>query len=113
MPDLTSVPDFDEITDFIKERVDAMRVPALQWADLARLAVQGLPYDAYRLTILEDRLNAIRAELRSVVLAASEHFTSEQLHTLRKQAGMSKAAWRAVKNKRTITIKHGFTLVVY
>ena len=38
MLNLTSVPDFDEVTVFIKERVDAMRTPARQWADLARLA---------------------------------------------------------------------------
>ena len=113
MTDLTSVPNFDEVAAFIKEKVDAMRVPARQWADLSRLAVQGLPHDSYRRAELESRLNSIRAELRSVVLAASEHFSDEQLHQLRKQAGMSKAAWRSAKTNRAVTIKHGFSLVIY
>jgi hypothetical protein len=113
MTDLTSVPNFDEVAAFIKEKVDAMRTPAHQWADLARLAVQGQPHDSYRRVELESRLNSIRAELRRVVLAASEHFTEEQLQQLRKQAGMSKAAWRSAKINRAVTIKHGFSLVVY
>jgi len=113
MTDLTAVPNFDEVTFFIKERVEAMRVPASQWADLARLAIQGLPHDAHRLAELENRINAIRAELRSVVLAASEHFSEEQLNELRKRVGMSKSAWRAAKSKRAVTIKHGFSLVIY
>ena len=113
MTDLTSVPDFDEVTAFIKERVDAMRLPARQWADLARLAIQELPHDAPRLAELEARINTIRAELRSVVLAASEHFSEEKLNLLRKRAGMSKAAWRSAKSKRPVTTKHGFTLVIY
>ena len=113
MTNLTSVPDFDEVTAFIKERVDTMRTPASQWADLARLAVQGLPHDAYRLAELETRINAIRVELRRVILSASEHFTEDQLNLLRKQVGMSKTAWRAAKTKRAVTIKHGFSLVIY
>jgi hypothetical protein len=113
MMNLTTVPDFDEIAAFLKERVDAMRVPASQWADLARLAIQGLPHDTYRLSELETRLNSIRSELRRMILAASEHFTDEQLNQLRKQAGMSKTAWRAAKDKRAVTIRHGFSLVIY
>ena len=113
MTDLTSVPDFDEVKLFIKERVDTMRAPAQQWADLARLAVKGLPHDTQRLAELESQINAIRAELRSVVLAASEHFTEEELNNLRKSAGMSKYAWRAVKTKRPVTTKHGFSLVIF
>jgi len=113
MPNLTSVPDFDEVTTFIRERVDAMRTPARQWADLARLAVQGLPYDASQLAELETYINAIRAELRSVVLAASEHFPEEKLNTLRKNVGMSKYAWRLIQKKRTVTLKNGFSLVIY
>lgn len=113
MPDLSSVPDFDEVSIFIKERVDAMRVPARQWADLARLAIQGLPHDSQRLTELEAHINTIRAELRSVVIVASEHFSDEQLHWLRKHAGMSKYAWRTLKNRRPVTIKHGFSLIIY
>ncbi len=113
MPNLTAVLDFDEITAFIKERVDAMRNPAQQWADLARLAVQGLPYDACYLAELEARINAIRAELRSVILAASEHFSEEQLNILRKNVGMSKYAWRSAQKKRAVTLKNGFSLVIF
>jgi hypothetical protein len=113
MLNLTSVPDFEEITAFIKERVDAMRIPALQWADLARLAIQGLPHDTRRLAELEGYINAIRAELRSVVLAASEHFPEEKLNILRKNVGMSKYAWRSAQKKRAVTLKNGFSLVIY
>ena len=113
MIDLTHVPDFDALSALLKEKVSAMRTPARQWADLARLAVQGLPYDAYRLAELEDRINRIRVELRRMVLAASEHFDEAQLQQLRKQAGMSKTAWRAAKDKRAVTIRHGFSLVIY
>lgn len=113
MPRLSSVPDFDEVTTFIRERVDVMRIPARQWADLARLAVQGQPHDASRLAELEQHINALRAELRSVVLAASEHFSEEQLHILRKQARMSKYAWRALQSKRSVNTKTGFSLVIY
>lgn len=113
MSALASVPDFDEITVLIKEKVEAMRMPARQWADLARLAVQGLPHDAHRLAELEARINAIRFELRHVVLVASEHFPEDKLHHLRKEAGMSKAAWHSAKDKRAVTIKHGFSLVIY
>lgn len=113
MINLTSVPNFDDVAAFLKERVEAMRMPARQWADIARLAIQGLPYDSHRLAELEARLNSIRTELRRMVLAASEHFTDEQLNQLRKQAGMSKTAWRAAKDKRAVTIRHGFSLVIY
>ncbi len=113
MIDLTSAPDFDEITEFIRPRVEAMRPAARQWADLARLAVQDLPYDAHLLADLEMYLNGMRAELRSVVLAASEHFSEKQLTLLRKRVGMSKAAWRSAKSKRMITIKHGFSLIIF
>ena len=78
MPDLTSLPDFDEVRAFIKERVDAMRAPVLQWADLARLAVQGLPHDALQLAELESHINSKRTELRYVVIAASENFSDQQ-----------------------------------
>ncbi len=113
MPNLSSVPDFDEVAAFIQERVAAMRTPARQWADLARLAVQGLPHDACRLAELERRINALRAELRSVVLAASEHFSEEQLYVLRRRAGMSKYAWRTLQSNRTVNTKNGFSLVIY
>jgi hypothetical protein len=113
MLNLTSIPDFDEVTAFIKQRVDAMRTPARQWADLARLAVQGLPYDASWLAELEDYINTIRAELRSVVIAASEHFPEDKLNIMRKNVGMSKYAWRSAQKKRAVTLKNGFALVIY
>lgn len=113
MTNLTSVPDFDEISIYIKERVDALRAPAGQWADLARCAIQGLPHDARQLASLERHINSIRAELRSVVLAASEHFTEEELTILRKRAGMSKHAWRSFKKNRAVTTRNGFSLVIY
>ncbi|GCE10172.1 hypothetical protein [Tengunoibacter tsumagoiensis] len=113
MSHLSSIPDFVEITTFIQERVATLRQPARQWADLARLSLQGQPHDAQRLSELEARINAIRAELRGVVLVASEHFTEEQLHILRKQAGISKFAWRAFQSKRPVTTKHGFSLIIY
>jgi len=113
MPDLTSVPDFDNISAFIKERVDAMRAPVPEWADLARLAVQGLPHDAYRLAELEAHINAVRAELRSVVIAASEHFSDQQLNKLRKDVGISKYGWRALKKSRPVTTRYGFSLIIY
>jgi len=113
MTNLTSVPNFDEVTTFVKEKVEAMRTPASQWADLARLAIQDLPHDAHRLAELEKRINSIRSELRRVIISASEHFTEEQLQQIRKQAGMSKTAWRSAKSKRAVTVKHGFSLVIY
>ena len=113
MLNLTSIPDFDEVTAFIKQRVDAMRTPARQWADLARLAVQGLPYDAGWLAELEDYINTIRAELRNVIIAASEHFTEDKLNIMRKNVGMSKYAWRSAQKKRAVTLKNGFALVIY
>jgi hypothetical protein len=113
MLDLTSVPNFEDLKVFIKERVDAMHVPVQQWADLARLAVQGLPYDTHQLARLESLINTIRAELRSVVIVASEHFSDEQLNRLRKDVGMSKYAWRTLKKRQAVTIKNGFSLVIY
>lgn len=113
MPNLTSIPDFDEVTAFIKQRVDAMHTPAQQWADLARLAVQGLPYDADWLAELEAYINVIRAEMRNVVIVASEHFSDDKLNILRKNVGMSKYAWRSAQKQRAVTLKNGFSLVIY
>jgi hypothetical protein len=113
MPDLTSVPDFDIISAFIKERVDAMRALVPEWADLARLAVQGLPHDTLRLAELEAHINAVRAELRHVVIAASEHFSDQQLNKLRKDVGISKYGWRALKKSRPVTTRYGFSLIIY
>jgi hypothetical protein len=113
MPNLTSIPDFDEVSAFIKERIDAMRPQVPKWADLARLAVQGLPHNTSLLAELETYINTIRAELRSVVIAASEHFSDEQLNKLRKNIGISKYGWRALMKSRPVTTKYGFSLIIY
>ncbi|MBX5457096.1 MAG: hypothetical protein IRZ31_09355, partial [Thermogemmatispora sp.] len=56
MADLASVPDFEMVATCIAERFEGMRPLMSQWADLARLAVQGLPHDRARLAELERRL---------------------------------------------------------
>ncbi|HZU70711.1 MAG TPA: hypothetical protein VFA09_25785 [Ktedonobacteraceae bacterium] len=113
MIDFTTAPSFEEITSFVKEKFDALRVPYMQWANIARLAVQGLPYDAERLAQLKLYIDGVRAELRRVIVVASEHFSEEQLVQLRDRAGMSKTAWKSLKKRCGITIKNGFSLVSY
>ncbi len=113
MTDLTSAPDFDELASFINEMFYALRAPYMQWANLARRIIQGLPYDAHRLAELETYINNTRAELRKAVLIASEHFIEEQLVLLRNQARMSKYAWKSLKKNRAVTVRNGFTLVSY
>src|SRR5215475_6039616 len=71
MTDFTSAPSFEEVTSFVKETFDALRAPYMQWANIARLAVQGLPYNAERLAQLEMYINDMRADLRRVVVVAS------------------------------------------
>jgi hypothetical protein len=109
----TSVPRFDELASSIAQGFATLRAPYMPWANLARRAVQGLPYNAQRLAELEVYINARRAELRKVVVVASEHLTEEQLEQLRNRAQMSKYAWRSLKKRRPVTIRHGFTLVSY
>ncbi|WP_376796557.1 hypothetical protein [Thermogemmatispora sp.] len=113
MADLASVPDFEMVASCIAERFERMRPLMSQWADLARLAVQGLPHDRARLAELERRLNQLRAELRTFVLVASEHFSDGELTALRKRACMSKSAWRSLKKVRPITTRSGFTLISF
>ena len=108
-----SPPSFDELASFITDRFARLRIPYLEWANLARLVVQGLPYDRQKLAELEAIINERRAELRSAVIIASEHLDEEQLVQLRDQARMSKFAWKSLKKNRLITIKNGFTLVSY
>ncbi len=64
MTDFTSAPSFEEVTSFVKETFDVLRVPYMQWANIARLAVQGLPYDAAKLAQLEMYINEICCETR-------------------------------------------------
>ncbi len=113
MTDMRPYPNFVELSTFIKEAFDSLRAPYMQWANLARLVVQGLPYDVQSLVELETYINDKRIELRKAVLIASEHFPEEHLELLRNQARMSKFAWRMLKSNRTVNIKHGFTLVSY
>lgn len=113
MTDFTSVPSFEEVTSLVKEKFEALRLPYMQWANIARLAVQGRPYDAEKLARLEAAINDLRAELRQVVIVASEHFSERQLVLLRDEARMSKNAWRSLKKPGGITIKNGFSLVSY
>jgi hypothetical protein len=113
MAELASVPEFEMVATSIAERFAVMRPVMSRWADLARLAVQGLPHDAAQLAELEGRLNELRTDLRSLVLVASEHFSDDDLARLRKRAGMSKYAWRALKKSRAVTTRHGFRLVSF
>jgi hypothetical protein len=109
----TSIPDFDEIASLIKEMFYVLRDPYMQWADIARCAIRGLPHDPQRLAELEKYINSVRVDLRKAILIASEHFPEEQLRTLRSYAGMSKSAWRSFKKNRIVTTRNGFTLVSY
>src|SRR5437588_1430524 len=113
MTNYTDLPSFDELASFIAERFAILRMPYMEWANLARLAIQGLPYNAHRLAELETFINERRAELRTAVIIASEHFDEEQLTRLRDQARTSKYAWRSLKKNRPVTVKDGFTLVSY
>lgn len=109
----SSIPDYEELSSFISYTFSTLRAPYLEWANLARRAIQGLHYDTLRLSELEDFINARREELRKVVIIASEHFEEAALVTLRNQANMSKNAWRSLKKNGPITIKNGFALVSY
>jgi hypothetical protein len=40
-------------------------------------------------------------------------FCNEQLNKLRKDIGISKYAWRALKKQRPVTTRYGFSLVIY
>ena len=108
-----SLPPFDELVSFIVERFAKLRTPYMEWANLARRAIQGLPYDRRRLAELEVTIYEQRSELRTAVIIASEHSDEEQLIWLRDQAHMSKTAWRSLKKNSPITIKNGFSLVTY
>lgn len=111
MPDFTSAPYFEELTVSIKAKVEVLYPLYRQWADLARLAIQGLPYDVQLLTNIQVRINALRAELRRDILVASEHYSPDLLDIIRRETGLSKYSWRMLKKKRAVTLKHGFTLV--
>ncbi len=107
------IPDYEELSTFISYTFSTLRAPYMEWANLARRAIQGLHYNTHRLSELEDFINARREELRKAVIIASEHFEEAVLVELRNQAHMSKTAWKSLKKHGPITIKNGFTLVSY
>lgn len=109
----SSIPDYEELSALISYTFSTLRAPYMEWANLARLAIQGLQYNTRRLSELEDFINARRDGLRKAVIIASEHFEEAALVELRNQAHMSKTAWKSLKKKGPITIKNGFTLVSY
>src|SRR5205807_7902089 len=103
---MAPTPNFDEMASFIQARFDELRIPYMQWANLARLIIQGRPFNAQRFVEVESYINSKRAELRKAVLIASEHFTDAQLERLRSQAHMSKTAWRSLQKNAPITLKN-------
>jgi hypothetical protein len=113
MAEMVLVPDFDALSTFIAQKFDELRSPYMEWSNIARCFVQGLPYSVQRLVTVEAFINITRAELRKAVMIASEHFTEEQLDQLRYHARMSKQAWKSLKNRRPVSIPYGFSLVCY
>ena len=107
------IPDYQELSMFISSTFSTLRAPYMEWANLARRAIQGLHYNAHRLSELEVLINARREELRKAVIIASEHFEESLLIEIRNQAHMSKTAWRMLKKQGPVTIKNGFKLVSY
>lgn len=106
-------PSFTELTIFISSTFATLRSPYLEWSNLARQAIQGLPYNGHRLAELEQFINRQRAALRKAVLLASEHFEDAQLVKLRDEARMSKCAWNSLKKSENVTLRNGFSLLSY
>ena len=113
MTSFASAANFEELSSYIIEKRAAMEPLAAEWADLARRAVRGLHYDRYRYAYLETCINDLRPELRRAVLVASEHFTDEQLIQLQRRAKISKTGWRALRKDALLTLRNGFSLMVY
>ena len=103
----------DDLQSFIIATFTSLREPYMAWANLARSAVQGLPFDSSRLVELQTLINDRRAQLRQAIILASEFFDDEQLLRLRNQAHMSKAAWNSHKKAVEINLKNGFKLISY
>lgn len=108
-----SIPIYDELASFIADRFATLRMPYSEWANLARQAIQGQPYDGQKLARLESFINEQRTELRRAVVIASEHFDDKQIISLREKAGMSKPAWKSLKNPRPVNLKDGFKLICF
>ena len=113
MASYSFIPDYEELSTFISGTFSTLRAPYMEWTNLARRAIQGLQYNAGRLSELEDFINVQRNELRRAVMLASEHFEENLLVQLRNQAHMSKTAWRSLQKNGPITIKNGFKLLSY
>jgi len=108
-----STPDFDELASAIKTYFDTLRDPYRQWTDLARCAIQGRRYDESNFASVATYINKQRAELRKLVFVATEHFSDEQVEMLQRRAKISKYAWKSLKKSSLITLKNGFTLLIY
>ena len=104
---------YDDLQSFIIETFTSLREPYMVWADLARRAVQGYPFDGEKLIEIQSVINARRAQLRQAIILASEFFDDEQLVQLRAQARMSKSAWNLHKKPGEINLKNGFKLISY
>ncbi len=113
MTSYASAANFEELSLYITKKRAEMEPLAAEWADLARKAIQGLHYNRHRLADLEIRINNLRPELRRAILVASEHFTDEQLLQLQRRAKISKTGWRALRKDALLTLKNGFSLMVY
>ncbi len=113
MTNFTSVADFEELSSYIMEKRAELEPLATEWADLARRAIQGLHYNRHRFADIETRIDRIRPELRRAVLVASEHFTDAQLRRLQRRAKISKSGWRALRKNDLLTLKNGFSLIVF
>ena len=107
------IPTYDELAAFISDKFASLRTPYMEWANLARRAIQGLPYDSIRLASLEHFINERRAELRTIIIIASEHLDELQLVSLRNQARMSKYAWKSLKKREQVNLRDGFRLISY
>ena len=113
MTSFTSADDLEKLSSYIIEKRAVLEPLAREWADLARKAIQGSHYNRYRFADLEIRINNIRPELRRAILIASEHFTDEQLRQLQRRAKISKSGWRALRKDASLTLKNGFSLIIF
>ena len=113
MTSFASAANFEELSSYIIKKRAAMEPLAAEWADLALKAIQGFDYNRHRFADLEIRINNLRPELRRAILVASEHFTEEELNLLQKRAKISKKGWRALRKDALLTLKNGFSLMIF
>ena len=113
MTSSASIPTYDELAALIADKFATLRAPYMEWANLARRAIQGQPHDAKKLAALESFINEQRAELRIAIVIASEHLEEAQLVSLRDRADMSKYAWKSLKKREQVNLRDGFRLISY